>query len=107
MAVSKVGDGLQGDAELGDKGLDQEGMGRDDALIGGQGGGGFDGVDTLGDDVGRAHMMVAEEGFEGGAAGELRRFEGRPAAAGSRRRSRCLCPETIAAPAGNSSSGYW
>jgi hypothetical protein len=31
----EVGDGLQGDAELGHKRLDQQGIGGDDALIGG------------------------------------------------------------------------
>ena len=31
------------------------------------------------DDICRAHMVVAEEGFQGGAACELRRFEGGPA----------------------------
>jgi hypothetical protein len=31
----EVGDGLQGDAELGNKRLDQQGIGGDDALIGG------------------------------------------------------------------------
>ena len=33
----EIGDGLQGDPELGDEGLHQERMGRDDAVIGGEG----------------------------------------------------------------------
>ena len=107
MALSKVCDGLQGDPELVDEGLDEQGMGGDDALIGGQGGGSFDGVDTCVDDVCRAHMMVAEEGFQGGAARELRGFEGRPATEKVTKDRRYLCPETIAAHAENSFSGCW
>ena len=76
----EVGDGLQGDAELGDEGLHQEGIGGDDALIGGQRRGALDGLDALVDDVGRAHVVGAEEALQGGAARELRGFEGRPAA---------------------------
>src|SRR5262249_21705189 len=38
-----------------------------------------DGLETLGDDSGRAHMMIPEEGVEGGTAGELHRLEGGPA----------------------------
>jgi hypothetical protein len=71
----------QGDAELVDQGLDEQGLGGDDALIGGQGHSGLDGVETRVDDVRRAHMVVAEEGRQGGAARELRGFEGRPATA--------------------------
>ena len=71
-------DGLQGDAELADKSLNQEGSGGDDALIGGQWGGALDGLDALVDDVGVAHMMGAEEALEGGAARQLGCFEGRP-----------------------------
>ena len=103
--VVKGLDGLQGDPELVDKGLDEQGMGGDDALIGGQGRGGLDGVDTLCDDVRRAHMVVAEEGLQGGAPGELRGFEGRPAAQKVTKDEAYLCPETIGAPAGNSFSG--
>jgi len=33
----EVVDGLQGDVELADQGLNQKGSGRDDTLIGGQG----------------------------------------------------------------------
>src|SRR5262245_41201130 len=73
------GDRLQGSTELGDEGLYQERIGRDDTVIGGKGCGCFDGLDTLCDDIGIAHVMRTEEGFEGGTARELRRLEGRPA----------------------------
>ena len=76
----EVGNGLQGDAELGDEGLHQEGIGGDDAVIGGQRYGALDGLDAGGDDVGRAHVVGTEEALQGGAARELRGFEGRPAA---------------------------
>ena len=75
----EIGDGLQGDPELGDEGLHQERLGCDDAVIGGEGCGRFDGLDTLGDDIGVAHVMLAEEGREGGTARALRRLEGWPA----------------------------
>ena len=42
--VIKGCDRLQGDPELVDKSLDEQGMGGDNALIGGQGGGSLDGV---------------------------------------------------------------
>ena len=74
-----IGDGLQGDTELGDEGLHQKRMGRDDAFIGGEGSRRFDGFDTLCDDIGRAHVMRTEEGCEGSTAGELHCCEGRPA----------------------------
>ena len=87
MVMSALRDGvikgldcLQGDPELVDKGLDEQGMRGDNTLIGGQGDGGFDGVDALCNNVRRAHVVVAEEGFQRGAPGELHRFEGRPAA---------------------------
>jgi hypothetical protein len=75
----ELGDGLQGDTELGNKGLHQERIGRDDTFIGGEGDGRFDGLDTLGDDLGIAHMRLTKEGCEGGTARELHRLEGRPA----------------------------
>ena len=53
----EIGDGLQGDPELGDEGLHQERIGRDDAFIGREGDGRVDGLDTLGDDIGIAHVM--------------------------------------------------
>jgi hypothetical protein len=72
VVLGALGDGvvaccdrLQGDAELSDERLDHQGIGGDDALIGGQRCRGFYGLETLGDDVCRAHVMVAEEGLEG------------------------------------------
>ena len=51
MALSALGDGgvkildgVHSDTELADKSLDAQGMGGDDALIGGQGRGGLDGA---------------------------------------------------------------
>ena len=75
----EIGESLPGDSERGDEGLNQEGIGRDDACIGGEGCGGFDALDTRGDDSGRAHVVRTEEGCEGGTAGEWHRREGRPA----------------------------
>jgi len=86
MALGTLGDGVveglesvQGDTELADKGLDDQGIGSDDALIAGQRRGRFYGLDTFGDDVSRAHVVVAEEGLKERAPCEVRRFEGRPA----------------------------
>jgi len=62
----EVGNSLQGDAELCDESLDQESIGRDNPVIGGGRDGRFDGLDTLGDDIGIAHVMRTEEGFESG-----------------------------------------
>ena len=75
----KVCDGLQGDAELGYKGLHEEGVGGDDAVIGGQRHGALDGLKACRDDLGRAHVVGTEEAFEGGATRELGGFEGGPA----------------------------
>src|SRR5262245_26178811 len=47
----EVSNGLQGDAELGHQRLDQQGIGGDDALIGGQRRGSLDGVAALCDHV--------------------------------------------------------
>src|SRR5215471_6477762 len=75
----KVLDSVQGDTELADEGLDEQGRGGDDALIGRQGHGGLESVETRVDDGRRAPMVVAEAGFQGGAARALRGFEGGPA----------------------------
>ena len=75
----KLLDGVQGDTELADKGLDAQGMGGDAARIGGPGWGGLDGADALVNDGRRAHVVVAEAGLQGRAARALRRFAGRPA----------------------------
>ena len=71
-------DRLQSHAELGDEGLDQEGIGGDDALIGSQRGGALDGVEALVDNISVAHVMVAEEALQGGASRQLHGLEGRP-----------------------------
>jgi hypothetical protein len=63
-----VGDGLQGDAELGNKGLDHQDMGGDDTLIGGERCGSLASVAAVCDDVFRAYMVVAAKGLKGGAA---------------------------------------
>jgi len=75
----KLSDGLSGDPELGDEGLHQERIGRDATVIGGKGWRRLDGLDTLGNDSGIAHVMRTEAGCESGTARELRRLESRPA----------------------------
>ena len=114
MALSALGDGgvkildgVQSDTELADKGLDAQGMGGDDALIGGQGRGGLDGADALVNDVRRAHVVVAEEGLQGRAARELHRFEGRPATEKVAKDDGIGILQTIGEREENSSSGYW
>jgi hypothetical protein len=71
-----ISEGLQGGTALGDEGLHPERMGRDDPVIGGEGCGCLDGLETLGDDIGIAHMMRMEEGFKDGTARALHRLEG-------------------------------
>jgi hypothetical protein len=66
-----VRDRVQGHAQLADEGLDQEGMGDADALIGGQRRGALDGVDALIDDVGIADVVRPEKALQGRAAREL------------------------------------
>ena len=75
MGLGALGDGgvaccarLQGDAELSDERMDPQGIGGDDARIGGQRGRGFYGLETWVDDVCRAPGMGAEAGLAGGAA---------------------------------------
>ena len=57
----EVGDHRQEDPELGDESLDHEGMRGDNALIGRQWCRALDGLDARVDDVGRAHVLGAEE----------------------------------------------
>src|SRR5438128_11133247 len=76
----EVGNGLQGDPELGDEGVHEEDIGGDDAVIGGQRSGALDGLDAGGDHVGRTYVVGTEEAFQGSATRELGGFEGRPAA---------------------------
>src|SRR5262245_17415966 len=71
-------DRLQGHAQLGDEGLDQEDMGGDDALSGGQRGSARDGREACLDDVGIAHVVVAAEALQGGALRPLHGLESRP-----------------------------
>jgi hypothetical protein len=69
---------LQGHAEVGDEGLDQAGIGGDDARIGSQRGGALDGVEAWGDHISVAHVRVAEKALQGGASRQLHGLEGRP-----------------------------
>jgi hypothetical protein len=84
-ALGALGDGVvdvferwHGHAELADEGWDQERSGGEDALIGGQRGRALEGLEALVDDGGVAHVMVAAEAFQGGAARKLGGFEGGP-----------------------------
>src|SRR5215470_12949382 len=76
----EVGNGLQGDPELGDEGVDEEDIGGDDAVIGRQRSGALDSRDTGGNQLSRAHVVGTEEACQSGTACELRGFEGGPAA---------------------------
>ena len=76
----EVGNGLQGHAELGDKGIHQEGIGGDHAFIRSQRHSVLDGLNAGCDDVGRAHVVGTEKALQGGATRELDGFQGRPAA---------------------------
>jgi hypothetical protein len=78
--VINVGEGLHGDAELGDEGLHQEDIGGDDAVIGSQRSRALDGLDAGRDHVGRRHVVGPEAVFQGRAPRELGGVEGRPAA---------------------------
>jgi hypothetical protein len=71
-------DGWQGHAKLRHEGVDQEGSGRDDALIGGQGWGALDGLHAVVDDVGVTQVMGVEKALEGGAPREVGGLEGWP-----------------------------
>ena len=71
---------VQRDAELADKGVDQQRSGGHDARIRGQGDGTLEGLETGGDDGGGADVVGLEEGCEGGTTREWRGFAGRPAA---------------------------
>ena len=94
--VVAVGHGLQRDTELGHEGLYQENIGGDDAVIGGQRHGTLDGLETGGDDVGRAHVVGPEAPFQGGAACEWCGCEGRPVAQDVAKEHRIFARETIA-----------
>ena len=55
-------------------------MRRDDGEVVGQWGGGFDGLQSLFDDLWVAHIVFSEESLEGRPTGVLCLFERRPAA---------------------------
>jgi hypothetical protein len=71
-------DRVQGHAELADEGLDQEGIGDDAALIGGQRRGALAGLEALLDDVGVADVVRPETALQGRAARELCGLESWP-----------------------------
>jgi hypothetical protein len=58
------GAGLPGAPARGDESLHQQRLGRDDAGSGGEGGRRFDGVDTLGEASGIAHVRRTDKGCE-------------------------------------------
>jgi len=91
-----ISEGLQGGMARGAEGLHQERMGRADTVIGGEGGGRFDGLDTLGDALGIAHVMRTAAGCEGGTARGAPPC-GSASAAGRHSRARGLSPATSAA----------
>ena len=74
----EVGNGVQGDAELGHEGVHQEGVGGDDPCIRGQRHSALDGREAGRDDVGRAHVVGPEEALQRGATRALRRCARRP-----------------------------
>ena len=59
--VVKVGNGLEGDAELSHESLDEQNIGRHDTFIRGQGGSSFESLETLSDHLRRADVMVHEK----------------------------------------------
>ncbi|MCA1852042.1 MAG: hypothetical protein LC647_06530, partial [Beggiatoa sp.] len=60
--------------------MNEESMRRDDGDVLGQWGGGFDGLQSLLDDIWVAHIVFPEEGLEGRPTGVLCLFKRRPAA---------------------------
>jgi hypothetical protein len=76
----EVSNALQGDPELGDEGVHEEDIGGDDTVIGRQSSGALDGLDAGSHKVSRAYVVGTEEAFQSGAACEVDRFEGGPAA---------------------------
>jgi len=76
----KILDRLQGGPELADEGVHEQHIGGDNARIGGQGDGSLDGVEALCNNICRAHMVLANEGLQGRAAGQLGSLQGWPAA---------------------------
>jgi hypothetical protein len=72
--VVEVCNGLQDNSELGDEGLNQEGIGGNNPLIGGQRCGTLDGLEALGDDVVVTHVMGAEEALPGWCGAQVGRL---------------------------------
>jgi hypothetical protein len=84
-ALGALGDGVvdrcarvQGGPEWGDERLGQEGMGGEHPRSGGQWEGTRHGVEAVGDDVRRAHMVVAAAALQGGASGQWHGLPCRP-----------------------------
>ena len=102
--VVEICNSLQSDAELGDEGLHQEGIGGDDPVIGGQGCGLLMAWMRL-SMTSHSARDGTEEALEGGTACELGGFESRPLGE-EVAEQQVLSPETIAARAGSSFSGY-
>jgi hypothetical protein len=102
----EVGAGLQGDAARGHQGLDQQGIGGADALIGGARCGRLESVAARGDDVCRAYRVVAESGLQGGAA-RVGPLCGWASDAERHRKCASLSPEPSVAPAGRSFAASW
>ena len=103
----EVGNGLQGDPELGDEGLHEEGIGGDNAVIRWSAHGALDGLDAGRDDVGRAHVVGPEEALQSGATCELRGFEGRPAAQEVAKDRRIFLLKPLQHLRESSFSGHW
>ena len=85
MVLGALGDGgvavrtsVHGDPELADQGRDEQGMGGDEARIGGQRPRRVYGLETCVDAVSSTPVVVAKEGLKRRAPGALRRFAGRP-----------------------------
>ena len=85
MALGALGDGVgegldgvQGYTQLADECLHEEGLGGDEACIGGQWGGARDGADAVVDDLDVAPVMGTEEALKGGAPRERHGLEGGP-----------------------------
>ena len=73
MAVIAGGNGVQGDAAWGHEGVPQEGVGGETPVIRGQRHSALDGLDAGREDVGRAHVVGAEEALKRGTPREWRR----------------------------------
>jgi hypothetical protein len=77
-SVGNAVDGVHGHAPLRDEGVDQEGLGSAEALIGGHWCGALDGLQALVDDGGVTHGMSLEKALARGAPREVGGLEGWP-----------------------------